>query len=405
MSKAPDQHVISIDWAHHKKNIAVFDGKKFLGSLPDAKKAAENGIVIATENMPLMKARSYLDAGVPIMCLNTWDVKKERERQGIPKSHQADARVIHELYAADPERFRPFKIDPNIMRVRALHATFKDVQEERKRAGNRHFAYRDKVSLQKFEQMKAEEARYKRMMVAEAERWPIYTQFAREMPGLAPPSVIGLIAILGDIDRFKTVSSMWAYFGLHTVNGVAPRRKEGEVANWHQRGRAHVLGAMAAAFFAHDAKWFAKPENIANPYVALFLSEKARQIPIVAGQFPDLDEDKVAGRAYLRAKRRAMKEFLKHFFLEYKRLGGCLYEGDTMNSFVSAQPSIQGQGDGVLVPTDTHSPNGVSPAPSIATSVWNTLIPRPAKKRPRVATAKQKPALKKRATKGKLMPV
>ena len=50
----------------------------------------------------------------------------------------------------------------------------------------------------------------------------------------------GFARVLGvtrPLDRFATVSKLWAYLGMHVDNGAAPRRRRGQQTNWSAQGR------------------------------------------------------------------------------------------------------------------------------------------------------------------------
>lgn len=62
--------------------------------------------------------------------------------------------------------------------------------------------------------------------------------------GIGLPGFARLIGITGPLSRFSTVSKLWAYLGMHVVDGHAPKRRKGEKANWSPAGRVlcHQLG-------------------------------------------------------------------------------------------------------------------------------------------------------------------
>src|SRR6266567_5887360 len=58
-----------------------------------------------------------------------------------------------------------------------------------------------------------------------------------EAPGIALPGFARLMGVTGPLDRFATVSKLWAYLGMHVQDGEAPRRRAGARANWSEQGR------------------------------------------------------------------------------------------------------------------------------------------------------------------------
>jgi hypothetical protein len=49
------------------------------------------------------------------------------------------------------------------------------------------------------------------------ERQPIWTEWLKDVNGIGPILAGGLIAFIGDISRFDTISKLWAYAGEHTL--------------------------------------------------------------------------------------------------------------------------------------------------------------------------------------------
>jgi hypothetical protein len=62
--------------------------------------------------------------------------------------------------------------------------------------------------------------------------------------GLGLPGFARLVGITGPLDRFATVSKLWAYLGLAVVDGCAPRRVKGQKLRYSPAGRVlcHQLG-------------------------------------------------------------------------------------------------------------------------------------------------------------------
>jgi hypothetical protein len=49
----------------------------------------------------------------------------------------------------------------------------------------------------------------------------------KEQRGIGLPGFARLLGVTGSLDRFPTVSKLWKYLGLHTVDGHAPRKEKG----------------------------------------------------------------------------------------------------------------------------------------------------------------------------------
>lgn len=63
-------------------------------------------------------------------------------------------------------------------------------------------------------------------------------KWVKSKKGLGYKTVARLLAVTHDpyynplTEEARTVSQLWAYCGMHVVNGAAPKRKRGEQANW-----------------------------------------------------------------------------------------------------------------------------------------------------------------------------
>lgn len=62
-------------------------------------------------------------------------------------------------------------------------------------------------------------------------------QWIKDAPGISLAGFARLIGLTGPLDNFATVSKLWAYCGLHVVDGSAPKRRKGELANWSPAAR------------------------------------------------------------------------------------------------------------------------------------------------------------------------
>lgn len=67
-----------------------------------------------------------------------------------------------------------------------------------------------------------------------------------DTPGLGEKQTARLLARIGDPywhdaeDRPRSVRELWAYCGLHVMDGEAPKRRKGEKANWNAEAKKRV---------------------------------------------------------------------------------------------------------------------------------------------------------------------
>lgn len=89
-------------------------------------------------------------------------------------------------------------------------------------------------------------------------------------PGIALGGFARLLGVTGPLDRFETVSKLWAYLGMHVQDGMAPRRRRGQQLRWSPQGRivCHQLatsivrlnrGPYRAAYDLKKAEYLARP--------------------------------------------------------------------------------------------------------------------------------------------------
>lgn len=114
----------------------------------------------------------------------------------------------------------------------------------------------------------------------------------------------GLLKHKLDYKDFPTISKWWAYMGMHTVEGVKPRRKSGEVANWSTVGRTICY---------HVGEMFNR-QTEDHPYKALLLERKAKH----ARKHPEWSK----GHVHNAAKNEVAKIFLAHWWSVARELEG-----------------------------------------------------------------------------------
>lgn len=300
--------IIAVDWANEAEAISVFDGKKLTHRMPKPSK----DLVIVTENIPLRQAKPYLDAGVQIFRCNTNVVAKEREFQGLVKSHDIDVKLIYEIYQKDPDLFREFKVDPLLQQFKALYSTFKSLQKLRVATGNQLYSDDDPLTESILIGLEKQEEAILKGLKASLEQMPIYAEFLSQIKGVGPATSAGLLAFVGDIERFPSVSHLMSYFGLDVRDGKAPKRAKGQVANWHHRGRSLLLGVIGDSFIKQRTPI----------YRDMYDAEKAIQLEIC--------ERKI--HAERRAIRKAVKQFVKDFYSAYKQYGRGLVEMEKLEA-------------------------------------------------------------------------
>jgi hypothetical protein len=143
-----------------------------------------------------------------------------------------------------------------------------------------------------------------------------------QAPGIGLPGFARLLGVTGPLDRFATVSRLWAYLGMHVDDGVAPRRRRGQRANWSAQGRvvAHQLavaivrvrrGRYRAAYDRKKAEYLARPRTgpSACPFGQAHTNKKG--LPVTCGLM----------HAHMAAERYAVKLLLRDLWVAWRRVG------------------------------------------------------------------------------------
>ena len=311
--------IYGVDWSHKEEKIAVF----YDGGLLKKEPHYQAGDIVATENMPHTKCVELHHKGVTIYRCNTDLTKSIREENNIEKTDDNDAKIIYEEFSKwsehqSDETFRKFVYD---VRLEALSYEVKvrsEAVEARKKAKQR--TKLDPILAElKSDELK-ENVNYVNRLETKIKHhlieFGIYNDYLKDIKGLGVASAGELVSIIKDIDRFSTVSKLWAYFGLDVRNGKAPKRKKGELANWSQRGRSLVLNDIVSNGFKMCGAANSKRE--AFEWRTIYDKFKAQELEKNKARAED---DKLSnGHMDKRAIRRTGKEFLKCLYNEWKGL-------------------------------------------------------------------------------------
>jgi hypothetical protein len=116
--------------------------------------------------------------------------------------------------------------------------------------------------------------------------------------GIGPVITGDIVSYLWPLSRFRKVSSLWHYTGLHVVGGHKPKLVQGKKADWNRQAFCALL----------DLNQLIKGKNMMRD---LYIKFRA----IEDEKHPDLTR----GHRMNRALRRARKEFLKQLWLHNRR--------------------------------------------------------------------------------------
>lgn len=212
---------------------------------------------------------------------------------------------------------------------------FYAVQEMRKAMSNRLQAYHKldyyaehagEVYDQTLALEKSIEAIAAEMMTDE----PIYQAWLSHVKGIGPTLSAAIIANIGSVDRFETISSLWAYAGLDVKDGQARKRRRGEMANWSADLRMLIAYKVPSQFIKATSSF---GRQLYDQYKSFYEQTHDQKCPIWS--HPDCKVNKAETKATLNGKgcsrrghihnmttRKLGKVFLSCLWLAWRKLEG-----------------------------------------------------------------------------------
>lgn len=309
--------IYAVDWAYNTEELVWYDGKRGGQGLPPLRP----GDVVVLEAIPPKAAHALLKRGARILYCPTSAMAALRRREGWGKEDSLDAVLIWRLYQERAAEFREFTPPPRLL---VLGRTYADIVKIHVGVQNRLWALGDDSPLSGldalFERLKGHVVR---AMEKELARYPVWTEWLAHVRGVGAATggrILGILARKG-IAAFTTPAKLWAYAGLHVVDGRAPRRVCGEVAPWNAELKSLVVQILLDSFI-----------RCRTPvYRDLYDAEKERQKARVyaPGELARLgygysegDTRLRGGHAERRARRKVAKIFLLHLWLVWRALEG-----------------------------------------------------------------------------------
>jgi hypothetical protein len=190
----------------------------------------------------------------------------------------------------------------------------------------------------------ATEKEYERIVWREIKDLPIVEQWLSKVRGIGPRLAGLLVALIGDIERFATVSKLWAYAGLHVKEGKAVRLVKGQKANWSTE-------LKTTCYKISESLW-----KLGGPYQELGATYKEYLIAREVGKgnviwrtdeggkktiafapraaaasaepmLPPEQPEWTLGRIHAMARRRMVKLFLSHLWSVWREIEGLECKG------------------------------------------------------------------------------
>lgn len=140
---------------------------------------------------------------------------------------------------AEPDPRRPDAVpadyaDVLTMKLAGQARMYEEVQRHRKAQAQRGM---DPLSVEMLKGLEDRESAKLTKMLREHALWPWLSQF----PGLGGVHVATVVGMMREPRRFAYPKKLFAYMGLHVVNGKLPRRMKNQRCNWSTRMRTACL--------------------------------------------------------------------------------------------------------------------------------------------------------------------
>lgn len=336
------QKVYGVDWGHKSKKVAVYGEDGIIeGAIEYSVKkenyvsSLEEGSIIATENMPHKYKAQLTSSGIEIWQCGTHLTRLAREKDDIEKTDENDAKILYDSFVdfrsngdEGDETFRLFIYDAE------LEALMRKVDIRTMHVNSRKYIKQlishadEKVKEHLSDQLDAAKTAVNKcdtVIGHSLKQFTIWENYLKDINGIGKPSAAELIAIIKDIKRFPTVSKLWAYFGLHVINGSAPRRKAGQVANWNGRAKSLVLNDIVSNGFKMNGaervnKETGEVTKDATHWRSTYDSYKEAELD--KNEMRSEDDKLSKGHMDKRAMRKTGKEFLKRLWVKWNELEG-----------------------------------------------------------------------------------
>jgi len=114
-----------------------------------------------------------------------------------------------------------------------------------------------------FDVIKSQEKAILRKIQKYVEATHIWQEFLKDVKGVGPTMAAVLLSEF-DIYKADTVSKLWAYAGLHVVDGKAPKPIKGEKLKYNKWLRSKLIGVLGSSFLKTNSPYRDYYDNYKN---------------------------------------------------------------------------------------------------------------------------------------------
>lgn len=180
------------------------------------------------------------------------------------------------------------------------------------------------------------EKEYERIVWREIKAMPIIEKWLIRVRGIGPRLAGLLVANIMPVERFPNVAKLWAYCGLHVVNGAAPKPKKGVKTNWNRELKTTTWKISESFLKAggpyrdlYDTyKKYLITRELKNGHIIWKSDGTKKEVAFApkGKQIDDLeipkDPEWTLGHIHNMALRRTVKLFLSHLWAVWRELEG-----------------------------------------------------------------------------------
>jgi len=159
---------------------------------------------------------------------------------------------------------------------------------------------------------------------------PIYNAWLKHVKGIGPILSAAIITRIGSVDRFDTISALWAYGGLDVRDGQAPKRRKGEKANWDSELKTLIAYKVPSQFIKATSSF---GRQLYDQYKRFYEATHDDKCPVWS--HPDAKVNRAGTKATVNGKgcsrkghvhnmttRKVGKVFLSCLWLAWRKLEG-----------------------------------------------------------------------------------
>ena len=155
-------------------------------------------------------------------------------------------------------------------------------------------------------------------LVKEVDIWP----WLESVKGCGPAMSGVIICELKDPERFANVSKLWAYTGLHVIDGRAAKREKGKKANWNGFLKTKLIGVLGPSFLKCGSEYREFYDNYKTRLEGLPCSLAPEKHKAGATKESLLSNGCTKGHMHNKAVRYMVKMFLSDLLISWRTRRG-----------------------------------------------------------------------------------